>query len=319
MASIVEGIVPPLVTPRGEGGDVDRDSVARLVEHLIAGGVSGLFVCGSSGEAALLSNAQKRQMVRYAVRAAAGRVPVYAGAIATGTNGAIEQARDARAEGASAIVATTPFYVAPNPAEIERHFRRIREAVDLPLIAYDIASATHVPLPESSFARLAHDGTIDALKDSSGDITKFRDAVLAADGAVKLFTGSETFSDLAVELGATGIVPGLGNVDPTGYVHIFRAVRAGDLPAARREQERMLRLFRIVDVADRSRIGFTAGALGSFKAALYLRGVIADPSTFDPLGALVPEEFERIGRILRACDVSVDPQRLDAAVAAGAR
>lgn len=319
MASIVEGIVPPLVTPRGESGGIDRDSVARLVEHLIAGGVAGLFVCGSSGEAALLSNAQKRQMVRYAVQAAGGRVPVYAGAIATGTNGAIEQARDAQREGASAIVATTPFYIAPNPTEIERHFHRIREAVDLPLIAYDIASATHVPLPEATFVRLAHDGTIAALKDSSGDITKFRNAVLAARGVVKLFTGSETFSDLAVEVGATGIVPGLGNVDPTGYVHIFRSVRAGDVSGARREQERMLHLFRIIDVADRQRIGFTAGALGAFKAALYLRGVIASPSTFDPLGALVPEEFQQIAHILSDCGVSVDSAREHSALAVGAR
>ena len=100
-----------------------------------------------------------------------------------------------------------------------------------------------------------------------------------------MFTGSETVTDLALQLGAHGQVPGLGNVDPDGYVRLGRAAAAGDWAAAAAEQERLLRLFTIIDVADRSRIGFTAGALGAFKAAQYLRGVIDDTPVRRPAAA----------------------------------
>ncbi|MGW9115010.1 dihydrodipicolinate synthase family protein [Microbacterium sp. NPDC055683] len=296
---MIHGVVPPVVTPLTAEGALDEESLARVVDEQVAAGASGVFVGGSTGEVALLSDEVRVRALRVAVAAADGRVPVLAGVIDTGTARVVRQAERAEAAGADAVVATPPFYVAPHAAEIAQHFRTVAAAVSIPVVAYDIPSATHVPLPASVLRELASDGAIAGFKDSSGDIAGFRRA-LAALGDVPALTGSELFADLALELGAAGIVPGLGNVDPHGYVRLSDAVARGDLPAARAEQERLIRLFRIVEVADRGRIGATAAALGSFKAAMWLRGAIDSPRTSEPLGALLPSEIDAVGAILVA-------------------
>ncbi|GAA4777294.1 dihydrodipicolinate synthase family protein [Microbacterium gilvum] len=296
---MIHGVVPPVVTPLTAQGALDEASLAGVVDEQVAAGASGVFVAGSTGEVALLSDEVRVRALQVAVSAADGRVPVLAGVVDTGTARVVRQAERAEEAGADAVVATPPFYIAPHPAEIARHFRVVAAAVSIPVVAYDIPSATHVPLSASVLRELAGDGAIAGFKDSSGDIAGFRRA-LGALGDVPALTGSELFADLALELGAAGIVPGLGNVDPQGYVRLSDAVARGDLPAARAEQERLIRLFRIVEVADRGRIGATAAALGSFKAAMWLRGAIDSPRTSEPLGALLPSEIDAVGAILEA-------------------
>ena len=293
------GVIPPLTTPLTPDGDVDAASLERLCKFLLTAGVDGLFVCGSSGEVALLADGQRARVVEVAAGVAAGQVPVLAGAIDTGTARVIDRAQAAVKAGADAVVATPPFYVASHPDEVMRHYRLLRDAVDVPVVAYDIPSATHSPLPLVAVEQLAHDGTIAALKDSSGDIDGFRRILSAtSDTALRVLTGSETLTDVALQLGAHGAVPGLANVDPDGYVRIGNEARAGRWSAAAAEQERLRRLFSIVDVADRSRIGFTAGALGAFKAAQYLRGVIDTPRCAEPLLPLTAAEIDTIREIL---------------------
>lgn len=300
------GVIPPLTTPLTPDGEVDTASMERLCGFLITAGVDGLFVGGSSGETALLADSQRNQAIEIAVATAGGQVPVVAGAVDTGTARVIDHARAAVKRGAAAVVSTGPFYVAPHPDEVIRHFQLIAAAVDAPVIAYDIPSATNTRLPRAAVEALATSGTIAGLKDSSGDLTTFRQILLATAGtSLRVFTGSETVTDLALQLGAHGQVPGLGNVDPDGYVSLGRAAAAGDWKAAAAEQERLLRLFTIVDVADRSRIGFTAGALGAFKAAQYLRGVIDCPRCADPLLPLVDAEIDAIRDILISEGISV--------------
>ena len=112
------------------------------------------------------------------------------------------------------------------------------------------------------------------------------------------FTGSELLVDTALSLGASGCVPGIGNVDPAGYVHLYDVVRAGDMETARREQERLIRLFRIITCGTPGRMGFTASALGGFKTALVLRGVIATNVMGRPLTRYNAEETAKVGEIL---------------------
>ncbi|MBU8818192.1 dihydrodipicolinate synthase family protein [Mycolicibacterium goodii] len=293
------GIIPPLTTPLTAEADVDTASLERLCAFLLEAGVDGLFVCGSSGEVALLSDAQRTKVIGVAAATASGQVPVLAGVIDTGTARVIDHARAAVKAGAGAVVATPPFYVAPNADEVVRHYRLLADAVDAPVVAYDIPSATHSPLSRAVVERLAHDRTVVALKDSSGDLDGFRAHLSAtADTGLRVFTGSETMTDIALQLGAHGAVPGLANVDPHGYVRIRRAADAGDWAAAAAEQERLRRIFAIIDVADRNRIGFTAGALGAFKAAQYLRGVIDTPRCADPLLPLESSEIDAVRAIL---------------------
>jgi 4-hydroxy-tetrahydrodipicolinate synthase len=302
----IGGVIPPLTTPLTPGGEVDSASLERLCAFLLEAGVDGLFVCGSSGEVALLSDAQRASVIEVAAGAAAGQVPVLAGVIDTGTLRVIDHALAAVKAGADAVVSTPPFYVAPHPDEVVRHFELLRDAVDVPVIAYDIPSATHSPLPLIAVERLARDGTIAALKDSSGNVDGFRRMLSAtSDTGLRVLTGSETVTDLALQLGGHGAVPGLANVDPDGFVRIGMQARAERWQAAAAEQERLRRLFTIIEVADRSRIGFTAGALGAFKAAQYLSGVIETPRCADPLLPLTDGEIDDIRAILIREGISV--------------
>ncbi|MCT2591619.1 dihydrodipicolinate synthase family protein [Streptomyces sp. N2-109] len=303
----LRGVIPPLVTPIDAAGDIDRRSLERLIAFQLDAGADGVFLGGSTGEVALLDSARLRTVTEVAVGAVAGAVPVLVGAVDTGTRRVVEHARLVAAAGADAVVVTAPFYIEPHPAEVVEHFRQVAAAVDVPVIAYDIPSAVGTRLTPGIVAALAAEKLVIALKDSSGDLAHFREVLRRTGGELPTLTGSELLADTAVELGAAGIVPGLGNVDPHGYVRLHRAARDGDRATARAEQERLARLFRIVTVADRTRIGVTAGALGAFKAALALRGVIADPATNPPLLPLDADEIRAVSALLEEAGLRAVP------------
>jgi 4-hydroxy-tetrahydrodipicolinate synthase len=197
------------------------------------------------------------------------------------------------------LVATAPFYAATHPAEMERHFVRLASlAGDTPLYAYDIPPRVGVKLPASLMISLGERGIIAGVKDSSGQEMSLRQLVMERRAAglsgFAVMTGSEVTVDLSLGFGVDGVVPGLGNVDPAGYVRLYDAMAAGDLVSARAEQERLIRLFEIIDVADRSRMGASSAALGAFKAGLFLLGVIACPVTAYPS---IPLDDAEIGAI----------------------
>jgi 4-hydroxy-tetrahydrodipicolinate synthase len=293
-------VVPPLVTPLTPEYDVDTASLARLVGHQLSAGVRGVFVLGTSGEGTFLTDNQRRSVLETVVAEVSGQVPVLAGAIDTSTARAGEHVAAALKVGVDAVVATAPFYAATHPAEIERHFTRLATvAGETPLFAYDIPSrVSGTKLPAGLLIELGRQGVLAGVKDSSGQETSLRRLVLdratAGVPGFAIMTGSEVTVDSALSFGVDGVVPGLGNVDPAGYVRIFDAVAAGDRDAARQEQDRLFRLFEIVEAADRSRMGASSAALGAFKAALFLLGVIACPLTAYPSIPLDDDELARV-------------------------
>ncbi|WP_367132374.1 MULTISPECIES: dihydrodipicolinate synthase family protein [Streptomyces] len=295
----LSGVVPPLCTPLTPSGEVDTRSLASLVEHVLAAGAHGVFVLGSSGETACLSDAQRRTALRAAVDAVAGRVPVLAGVIDMTTARVLDHARAAAALGADALVATAPFYVTTHPVEVRDHFRRIREGAGLPLFAYDIPQFVHTKLDAGTLLALAEEGTAAGLKDSSGDLSALRRLLVelrrrGLDGAFAVLTGSELAVDAALLAGAHGVVPGLGNVDPAGYVQLYEHARAGRWPEAAAEQDRLAALFALVEAGDLTGMSPTASALGGFKAALHLLGVIGCPATAAPQRPLSGEAVDAV-------------------------
>ncbi|MET8333673.1 dihydrodipicolinate synthase family protein [Streptosporangium canum] len=286
------GVVPPIVTPLTPDGEVDAPSLERLVEFLVEAGVTGLFALGSSGEAAFLTDARRDRALEVVVRTAAGRVPVLAGCIETTTARVIERAEVAAKLGADATVVTAPFYTRIHPLEIDRHFRAVRAAVDLPMFAYDVPVSVHTKLAVDQVLALAADGVIDGLKDSSGDDVGFRQVVLGAAGlpGFSALTGHEVVVDAMMLAGADGAVPGLGNVDPHGYVRLVRACAEGRWADAKAEQDRLTRLFRIVDAASPETAGGSTRGIGAFKTALALRGVIASGTVSPPMRELTADE-----------------------------
>lgn len=299
------GIIPPVATPLTEGFEVDEASLRRLIAFLLDGGVSGLFVLGSTSEAVFLSDAQRARVIEIALDAAAGRVPVLAGIIDMTTGRCLEHARVAEHLGADALVLTAPFYMTPSQGEIAEHFRMVHAAVDLPILAYDIPVAVHTKIERQTILALARDRVIAGVKDSSGNEANFRQLALDRPTlpCFHLFTGSELLVDLAVYVGASGAVPGLANVDPHGFVRLYQAAYSGDWETARTEQARLFHLFNIIRAATPGRMGGGSAAFGAFKTALMLRGVIATNAVGRPQLRLNVDEVMRVRETLVEVDL----------------
>ena len=301
----LHGVVPPLVTPLTPEGEVDAASLARLIEHVLGAGCTGVFVLGTSGEGTSLSDDQRARVLDVARAETAGAATLLAGTIEPSTNRVADLVRQAIKFSVDGVVITAPFYVPPHRDEIGRHFRRLAELADnTPVFGYDIPSRAGVKLDGELILELGAEGVLAGIKDSSGAELSLRNLVNGRRErdltGFSIMTGSEVTVDTAMQLGVDGTVPGLGNVDPAGYVRILSLVQAGDLAAARVEQDRLIRLFGIVGVGDRRRIGPTSAALGAFKAALRLLGVIDCPRLAEPAIGLNDAEIEAIRERMEA-------------------
>ena len=294
------GIVPPIVTPLTLEGEVDTTSLERLLSLQIEAGVDGLFVLGSSGEVGYLTDAQRAQVVQTAIGHVGGQVPVLVGVNDMTTNRVIAVAEQAREAGADAIVATAPFYAITDAAETATHFRSIHAAMDLPLFAYDVPVRVHSKLSPAMLVELGREGVIAGVKDSSGDDVSFRMLLRQSAGLENfaVFTGHEVVVDGCLLMGASGAVPGLANVDPHGYVRLWRAAQAGDWAAAKAEQDRLTDLFSIVEAPTPGRVSAGAAGLGAFKTALALRGVITGNTMCAPMLSLDESETATIKVVL---------------------
>jgi 4-hydroxy-tetrahydrodipicolinate synthase len=302
---LLRGVIPPVCTPFTADYEVDEKSLRRLINYLLDGGVTGLFVLGSTSEVAYLTDKRRADVIRITIDETAGRVPVVAGAIDMTTLRTNEHVRAAVAAGIDGIVATGPFYARTHPEEIALHFRLVKkECGDLPLYAYNIPVATNgVKLEVDTVLKLANEGVIQGLKDSSGNDAGIRAVVLGAQKmGLKEFvvlTGSELTVDSALMAGAHGVVAGVGNIDPAGYVKIFNLVAAGDYKSARAEQERLTEMFGLADVGAPGRMGRGSSAIGAFKASLKLLGIIDDARVAPPQIPLNSDEIAAIVPFLR--------------------
>ncbi len=301
MANIeFKGIIPPVVVPLDEDRNLDIPSFERSINHMIDAGVDGLFFLGSSGEVAFVNDEQRYQVLAEAVRIVDHRVPVLSGIIDMETLRVIDQAKRASEYGVDALVATAPFYALGGPRENEQHFRLIREAIDLPLFAYDLPVCVHTKLDPDMLIRLGKDGVIQGVKDSSGDDVSFRWLMLMNEEAghpLTLLTGQEVVVDGALLGGADGAVPGLANIDPESYVSMWRASQRGDWDTVRKEQDKLARLM-FVTRHIKSTVGFGAG-VGAFKTALWQLGLFDSNQMREPVQALNGEDVEYIVSVLR--------------------
>ncbi len=294
------GVIPPVVTPDTPDHELDIPSFERLINYMIDGGVDGLFFLGSSGEVVFSTDERRDQIVREAVRIVAGRVPVLVGIIDTETERVIEQGKRAIALGADALVATAPFYALGGPVEVEEHFRCLHEAFgDMPLFAYDIPVCVHTKLGWKMLAKLGAEGVLAGVKDSSGDDVSFRYLCQENEKLghpLSVLTGHEIVVDGAYLSGADGSVPGLANVEPKGYVRMWKAAEEGDWATVKAEQDRLNEISHIFDVT-KGLVGY-AGGVGAFKTALWLMGIFDSNTMPRPVKAMEGENVEAIRKVL---------------------
>ena len=295
------GVVPPVVTPDTPDHQLDVVSFERSINRLIEAGVDGLFFLGSSGEVVFATDERRDQIVREAVRIVDHRVPVLVGIIDTQTERVLEHGRRALALGADTLVATAPFYALGGPADVEEHFRILHQELDAPLFAYDIPVCVHTKLPWKMLARLGAEGVLAGVKDSSGDDVSFRYLVQENEKnghPLTLLTGHEIVVDGALLSGADGSVPGLANVEPEGYVRMWKAAQEGNWAEVKREQDRLNEISHIFDVTSGVQ-GYGAG-VGAFKCALNLMGIFDSDQMPRPVKPLDGQNREAIKQVLIA-------------------
>ena len=295
------GVVPPVVTPDTPDHQLDVVSFERSINRLIEAGVDGLFFLGSSGEVVFATDERRDQIVREAVRIVDHRVAVLVGIIDTQTERVLEHGRRALALGADALVATAPFYALGGPADVEEHFRILHQELDAPLFAYDIPVCVHTKLPWKMLARLGVEGVLAGVKDSSGDDVSFRYLVQENEKnghPLTLLTGHEIVVDGALLSGADGSVPGLANVEPEGYVRMWKAAQEGNWAEVKREQDRLNEISHIFDVTSGVQ-GYGAG-VGAFKCALNLMGIFDSDQMPRPVKPLDGQNREAIKQVLIA-------------------
>lgn len=295
------GVVPPILTPLTADGELDVPSLERLLSRLLEAGVDGVFALGSSGEVAFFDDAMRDRVLGAVTSIVAGQVPVLAGVIEMQTARVRDRIRAAAKHPIDGVVATAPFYAITGPDEIREHFRVLGRTSEHPVWAYDIPVCVRAKLDPEMLVELGTEGAITGVKDSSGDDVSFRRLTLANSAAgapLTVLTGHEAVVDGAYLSGADGVVPGLGNVDPAGYVRLHAAAMRGDLAAMRNEQDRLARLFEIVR-APWGMVGPAAG-VGSFKTALRELGVISTNTMSSPMRPITGEAVDRIRAILAA-------------------
>jgi 4-hydroxy-tetrahydrodipicolinate synthase len=238
----LEGTFTALVTPFRPDGSLDLDALSGLVEWQIESGVDGLVPCGSTGEAATLSHAEHKQVVRHVVDVARRRVPVVAGTGSNSTAEAIELTRAAREAGADAALLISPYYNRPTQEGIFQHFRAIAAETALPLIPYNIPGRTASRIEPATLARLSRVPGIVGVKEAGGDLTLTAQTILDSASGFSVLSGDDALTLPMLAIGARGAISTVSNVAPSETSEITRAFRHGDLEKARAAYYRVLPL-----------------------------------------------------------------------------
>ncbi|MGK5683120.1 4-hydroxy-tetrahydrodipicolinate synthase [Actinoplanes sp. URMC 104] len=224
------GAIPAMVTPLDARGEVMEGALREVIDFTIGNGVHGLFVLGSSGEIYGLTAAQKQRVVEIAVEHTAGRVPVYAGASEITTRDCIATARMVeQVGGVAGLSVLTPYFLTPNQAELIEHFTAVARSTELPVMLYENAGRTRVPIEVETCRVLSKVDNIVGIKDSSGDMTRMLNYLRVTDESFTILAGRDTMIYAALCHGARGTIASTANLAPRLVADIYEAYRAGDL------------------------------------------------------------------------------------------
>jgi dihydrodipicolinate synthase/N-acetylneuraminate lyase len=274
MKAPLTGIIPPMVTPLRDRDELDVGGLERLVARLLAGGVSGLFVLGTTGEGPSLSYRLRRELVKRVCRQVKHRVPVLVGITDTAFIESVHLARSAAESGADAVVAAPPYYMPEGQPELQEWLDHLVPELPLPLFLYNMPPLTKVSYELETVRHALQNPRIIGLKDSSGDLHYFKNAakLLTQRSDWSLFIGPEEKLFEALQLGGHGGVSGGANLFPKLYVKLCAAHRAGDLERAEELQKQVQRVS-----ASLYRIGkHPSSIIKGIKCALACLGVCDD-------------------------------------------
>jgi 4-hydroxy-tetrahydrodipicolinate synthase len=300
----LRGIVPPMVTPLADEDSLDQPGLERLIEHVLAGGVHGLFVLGTTGEGPSLSHALRHKLLEQVCDQVAGRVPVLVGVTDTSLAESVELAERACDAGAQAVVAAPPYYLPVGQPELFEYFAKLAAAVPLPLVLYNMPSCTKAALEVETVLACSQLDNIIGLKDSSGDLEYFVRvrAAVAQRPEFTLLVGPEELLAQSMELGAHGGISGGANLWPRLYVDLYEAAAVGDTERVEHLHAAVMRISNSI-----YRVGrYDSRIIKGIKASLGCLGVCSDEMA-PPFQRFAEPERERIRQLLAELGVPRSP------------
>jgi 4-hydroxy-tetrahydrodipicolinate synthase len=241
-AQMIQGSLVAVVTPMREDGALDLDAYRRLIEWHIAEGTNAIVAVGTTGESPTVDYEEHNTLIRVAVETANKRVPVIAGTGGNSTAEAIELTQYAKKVGADATLQVVPYYNKPTQEGLYRHFRKIAETVDLPVILYNVPGRTVADLANDTTVRLSQVPGIVGLKDATGDMARAADLLRRLPRGFALYSGNDDSALALMLLGGHGVISVTANVAPRLMSEMCRAALAGDLARARELNNRLLPL-----------------------------------------------------------------------------
>ena len=297
----LSGIIPPLVTPLKNNETLDTESLENLIEHLIEGGVHGLFILGTTGEEQSLSYKLRKEMIQQAARINNGRLPLLVCVTDTSIVESIRLARVAAESGADGVVSAPPYYFAPGQPELAQFYEELVPQLPLPVFLYNMPSHVKVSFAPDTVRRIAQNPQVVGFKDSSANAVYFQSVLykMRERPDFAMLVGPEEITGECVLLGAHGGINGGANMFPELYVAMYDAAKAGLLQHIIQLQQLIMQISTTI---------YTVGKHGSsylkgLKCALSLLGIIKDDFVASPFYKFEPPERDKISKALAALPI----------------
>jgi 4-hydroxy-tetrahydrodipicolinate synthase len=230
--SIFRGAFVAIVTPFTDG-QLDEQGLVDLIEFHIANGTHGIVPCGTTGESATMSHQEHHRVVELTVKTVNGRVPVLAGSGSNSTSEAIDLTGHAKQAGADGVLMVSPYYNKPSQEGLYHHYKAVAEAVDIPIILYNVPSRTSSNILPQTVARLAAIDGIVGIKEATGDLNQISEVIRLCPGDFAVLSGDDFTSMPTVLIGGTGVISVTSNVAPKDMAQMMDAALAGDVPKAK--------------------------------------------------------------------------------------
>jgi 4-hydroxy-tetrahydrodipicolinate synthase len=274
-----KGSIVALITPFQNGG-IDADAFQKLVDWQIREGTSALVPCGTTGESPTLSHEEHMRVVELCIEAAAKRVPVIAGTGSNSSSEAITLTRHAKKAGADACLVVTPYYNKPTQEGLYQHYKAISDAVDLPIIVYNIPPRSVVDISVETMARIAKLPNVIGVKEATGDVTRFTKHRRVIGPKFIQLSGDDSLALAQMAAGGDGCISVTANVAPRQLADFQRACLAGDFGKAREIHERLSPLHEALFIeSNPAPVKYAASLLGKCEARVRLPMVETQEST----------------------------------------
>ncbi|MBS3771501.1 MAG: dihydrodipicolinate synthase family protein [Bacteroidales bacterium] len=290
----LKGIVPPMITPLINESKLDYRGLEKLIEHLISGGVHGVFILGTTGEAPSLSHALRVDLIKYVCDQVNGRIPVLVGITDVSLKEAVHISDKSKEFGAQAVVLAPPFYYQIDQNELYHFTEQLIGEISLPVYLYNNPGLTKVSFEIETIRKLLSNPEVIGLKDSSADMVYYHRLLkVAQDSEVPLLIGPEELLMESLLIGGNGGISGGANMFPQLYVSIYDSVNSGDLNKARELQRQVMELSGIVYSGNGS-----SSVINGIKCVLKHMQICPNDYIVKPLNKASKDKSERINQYL---------------------